>query len=277
VGGKGNNVARALKRLGRESRPATFLGGAPGERCAELFQKIEGFDPLIVPTIASTREILTIRAPEVASTAFFDPDPQITDEEAEKLLRLVETTLASGKVEALTLSGSSPSPTTHGLYSDLIALARARQVPAFLDTYGPPLEAIWGFWPDVIQLNRKEAGLLLRKPQPTESDLWSLLEKWSRHGVKAAVVTDGPGAVLARIQGKNLRAFPPRIEPVNPIGSGDCCLAGLVDAHLKRLDPESTIRRGVASAVANAMVWDAGAIDLAEVERIEIEVKVEIL
>jgi tagatose 6-phosphate kinase len=275
VGGKGNNVARALARLGRVARPATFLGGAVGSRCAELFKDPEGFDPLVIPTGAPTREIVTVRAPNVEPTAFFDPDPLISPDEAEALLRAVERALAVGDVEALTLSGSSPSPSTHGLYSDLIALAKARKVPAFLDTYGPALEGIWGFWPEAIQLNRREAGIYLRKPNPTVDDLDRMLLDWSRRGVDLAVVTDGPGVVLARMKGKSYRATPPKIDPVNPIGSGDCLLAGLVDAHLLGLEPEATLRRGVAAAVANALVWDAGAIDPEEVRRLEELVTIE--
>ena len=202
VGGKGNNVARALARLGRSTRPATFLGGAVGALCEDLFRVEEGFDPLVVPTGASTREILTVKGPEGEPTAFFDPDPAVTPEEAEALLHAVEAALAGGDVEALTLSGSSPSPATHGLYGDLIALARARKVPAFLDTYGPSLDGIWGFWPELIQLNRREAGLFLRKPNPTDLDLERLLGDWARKGVRVALVTDGPGAVLARIDGR---------------------------------------------------------------------------
>ncbi len=275
VGGKGNNVARALTRMGRVARPATFLGGAVGSRCEELFKGVEGFDPLVIPTQSPTREILTVRAPNVQPTAFFDPDPAITPDEAEALLRAVERTLAAGDVEALTLSGSSPSPSTHGLYSELIALAKARKVPAFLDTYGPALEGIWGFWPEAIQLNRREAGLYLRKPSPTDAEIDRMLGDWSRRGVHLAVVTDGPGAVLARIKGKSYRATPPKVEAVNPIGSGDCLLAGLVDAHLLGLDPEATLRRAIAAAVANALVWDAGAIDLEEVRRLEEKVVIE--
>ena len=71
------------------------------------------------------------------------------------------------------------------------------------------------------------------------------------------------------------RAIPPPIEAVNPIGSGDSLLAGLVDGWLERLEPEALLRHALGCAVANAMVWDAGAIDPAEVarwaERIEIE------
>ena len=276
VGGKGNNVARALTRLGRSARPATFFGGAVGDLCESLLRGVDGFDPLIVRSQAPTREILTVKAPGVEPTAFFDTDPAITADEAESLLRLVEQALAGGNVEALTLSGSSPSPATHGLYSDLIALAKARRVPAFLDAYGPALESIWGFWPEAIQLNRREAGLHLRKPNPTDADLARLLGDWSRHGVRIAIVTDGPGAVVARINGQTYRASPPKIEPVNPIGSGDCLLAGLVDAHLAGLEPEALLKRAVAAAVSNALVWDAGAIDVEEVRRQEGVVVVEV-
>src|SRR3954447_17068017 len=60
VGGKGNNVARALARLGRAACPVTFLGGPVGARCEELLRRDDGLDPLVVPTAAPTRVILTV-------------------------------------------------------------------------------------------------------------------------------------------------------------------------------------------------------------------------
>src|SRR5437764_346019 len=79
VGGKGNNVARALIRLGRQARPATFLGGPVGSRCEELMRRDDQFEPLITPTAANTREILTVRTEgPPQQTAFFDPDPAIS-------------------------------------------------------------------------------------------------------------------------------------------------------------------------------------------------------
>ncbi len=105
VGGKGNNVARALTRLGRKARPVTFLGGAVGERCATLLKEDDGLDPLVTPTKSSTRVILTVRTEESSEqTAFFDPDPVITAAEAEALFHRVEGALAEGGVQALTLS-----------------------------------------------------------------------------------------------------------------------------------------------------------------------------
>ncbi len=276
VGGKGNNVARALTRLGRAARPVTFLGGAVGQHCQTLLQRDDGLDPLVTPTEAPTRVILTVRTEGSAEqSAFFDPNPIIQTAVAEALLHRVEGALTQGAITALTLSGSSPAPATHGLYSDLIALARGKRIPVFLDAYGPALEAIWGFWPDVIQLNRTEAGLYLRNPSPTDAEVWDLLDGWTRHGVTYAIVTAGPRPVLVQHRARRLRAIPPAIEPVNPIGSGDCLLAGLTDAWLAALDPESTLRRALACAVANALVWDAGAIDPEEVRRQEERITVE--
>jgi tagatose 6-phosphate kinase len=276
VGGKGNNVARALSRLGRTPRPVTFLGGPVGTECESLLRTDDGLDPLVAPTEAPTRVILTVvTAGTTEQTAFFDPDPAITASEAEGLLHQVERALCEGSAQALTLSGSSPAPSTHGLYSDLIALARARQVPVFLDTYGPALDGIWGFWSTAIQLNRREAAVRLRKSSVTDDDVAGLLLEWQRHGVTCGIVTDGPSPVWIVYRGRPYRAIPPTIKVVNPIGSGDSLLAGLVDGWLNRLEPEPLFRHAIACAVANAIVWDAGAIDPRQVARFSAEIVVE--
>lgn len=276
VGGKGNNVARALQRLGRPARPVTFLGGSVGAICRAKLKAEDDLDPIAVETKAPTRVILTVLTRGTTDqTAFFDPDPEIRQSEAEALLGRVEEALAHPGVEALTLSGSSPSAATHELYSDMIGLARSRRVPVFLDTYGPALEGIWGFWPTVIQLNRREAAGRLRKSSVTDADVLGLLADWCRRGVKCAVVTDGPDPVLIQYEDRQYRVEPPAIEVVNPIGSGDSMLAGLVDGWLSGGDPETTLRHAVACAAANASVWDAGAVDPETVRRLERELRLE--
>ncbi len=278
VGGKGNNVARALTRLGRTARPVTFLGGPVGAHCEALLRGDDGLDPLVTPTEAPTRIILTARTGETSDqTAFFDPDPAVSASEAAALYNRVEGALTEGGITAVSLSGSSPSDATHGLYAELISLARARGVPVLIDSYGAALDAIWGFWPDVIQLNRREAAAHLRRPQAEDSDVFDLLARWARHGVECGVVTDGPRPVLSLDRGRYYRVVPPPVEPVNPIGSGDCFLAGLIDARLSSLDPELALRHALACAVANALVWDAGGIDPGRVRELEEAVEVECL
>jgi len=277
VGGKGNNVARALRRLGRDAVPLTFLGGPTGDACERLLRSDDGLDPVVVPTAAPTRVILTVHTEATAEqTAFFDPGPAITAAEAEAMLHRIEE-LLRGDVEAVTLSGSSPAQATHGVYVDAIAMARARRAPVFVDTYGPALDAIAGPWPTAMQLNRREAAASLRQPDLSDDDIADLLQKWERHGVVCGIVTDGPHPVAIQYRGRRYRAVPPAVAAVNPIGSGDSMLAGLVDGWLERLAPEPLFRHAMACAVANAMVWDAGAIGPSEVERWAAAVAVEAL
>ena len=276
VGGKGNNVARALTRLGRSARPVFFIGGSVGSTCCSLLRQEDGLDPIVIKTAAPTRVILTVLTEGTTDqTAFFDPDPAILPHEAENLLNRVRRKLDRPDVEAVTLSGSSPAAATHRLYNDMIGLARARGVPVFLDTYGPALDAIDDSWPTVIQLNRREAAGRLRKPSVTDADVLGLLADWRGRGVKCAVVTDGPGPVLIQAEDRVYRATPPVIKVVNPIGSGDSMLAGMVDGWLTGGEPESILRHAVACASANASVWDAGAVDPQTVKRLEQAVKLE--
>jgi fructose-1-phosphate kinase PfkB-like protein len=126
-----------------------------------------------------------------------------------------------------------------------------------------------------MQLNRREAAAHLRKPTIADRDAFSLLEKWAKHGVICGVITDGRQPVAILDQGRRYRAIPPQIKPINPIGSGDSLLAGLVDGWLRQLDPDSLFKHAIGCAVANAMTWDAGAIDPAEIAKWEEVVAIE--
>src|SRR5690606_34865396 len=99
----------------------------------------------------------------------------------------------------------------------MITLAVGRRVPVFLDTYGPALEAIWGFWPTVLQLNRREAAGILNKATANDDDVLGLLHEWNRRGVICGVVTDGPDSVFIQYKNQRFVAEPPEIDVINPI------------------------------------------------------------
>lgn len=265
VGGKGNNVARALNGLGQLARPLTFLGGATGSLCNQLMREDDGLDPIVISSIVQTRTILTVRTGDTSTqTAFFDPDPSITESEASLLLSVTETLLKSGNVRAITLSGSSPSPDTHTVYGDCTRIARTHGVPVLVDTYGPALRHLGDAVPDVLQLNLKEiAGLLGRDQNSmTDPEIFQWLSGWISRGTKLAVVTRGPDPILAATTGGFFELAPPSLEVVNPIGSGDCFMAGLAFGLIHNMATADHLQFAAACAVANAMVWDAGAITI---------------
>ncbi len=74
----------------------------------------------------------------------------------------------------------------------------------------------------MVKANRAEAELLTGLDDPTDA-ADALVEL----GATLAVITDGPGEIVAR--GASEASFTPRpVEMVSPLGAGDAFMAGLV-------------------------------------------------
>ena len=226
-----------------------------GSHCERLLRTDDGLDPIVVPTESPTRVILTVRTEATAEqTAFFDPDPgdHAARSRGSGVARRGPARRGSAsRPSAFRFEPRAGDPRT--LFRPDRSGAGARVSRSFSIPTARHSEAIWGFWPTAIQLNRREAALHLRKPTASDSDVAGLLDDWARRGVVCGIVTDGPNPVSIVYRGKKYRAIPPRITPVNPIGSGDCLLAGLVDGWLSGFDPEPLFRH--ASAVPWPMRW----------------------
>ena len=161
--------------------------------------------------------------------------------------------------------GSSPSPATHGVYSDLISLA-APGDPGFSRYLRPCTGGYRGFWPSVLQLNRKEAAGQVGKSAVNDQDVLSLLANWHRHGVTCGVVTDGPNPGWCR-SGKTVpgdSTGDPGSEP-DRLGRFAARRPGRRLAGGDRTEP--MIRHAMGCAAANAVVWDAGAVDPEQARR----------
>ena len=69
--------------------------------------------------------------------------------------------------------------------------------------------------------------------------------------------------------------MPPRIKPVNPIGSGDAFTAGLVSRLVRGDDLGEACRWGTAAGTANALTPMPGEVNQDDVERLIGEIQVE--
>src|SRR5699024_9152631 len=94
-------------------------------------------------------------------------------------------------------------------------------------------------------------------------------------GVEWVVVTLGAeGAIIKH--GKNIyRASIPKVEAVNPVGSGDSVIAGVADGLSKKREPHQLIKHGVRMGVLNAMEEKTGHIDPDKVEWCKEQLQIE--
>jgi fructose-1-phosphate kinase PfkB-like protein len=259
--GKGVNVARVLARHGHSVVLTGFAGGHSGAWLRDLI-RADGIAEDCVPTTAPVRVGFMATACDLNHpTTVFPSGFAVTTDEYHALLERIEAWSAS--VRLVIASGSVPDPVTEGLYAELLELCHRRGLPCWLDAYGPAMRrALEGpVAPTLAKPNRQEH-------QPGF--------RWDR--VEEMHITDGAGTILVDSRtGGHWRVAPPAIRQINPIGSGDCYLAGLAHGWLEGWDTERRLRYAAAAGSANACHPEVATITPGDVEPLLPHVSVEIL
>ncbi len=234
--GKGVNVARVLARHGHRVVLAGFAGGYSGAWLRELI-RAEGIEDACIETAAPLRVGFMVTDPkDNHPTTIFPGGFPVVPGECRRLLERVDSLL--GSVRLVIASGSVPDPAANGLYTDLLALCARHSAPCWLDAYGPAMSlALEGpVAPALSKPNREELALGAH---------------WDR--AEELHVTDGGGCVeIDHPREGRWRMFPPAIRQVNPVGSGDCYLAGLAHGWLLDWAWEDRLRYAAGAGAANA-------------------------
>jgi 1-phosphofructokinase family hexose kinase len=271
AGGKGLNVARALRRLGRTLRCAGPLGGPTG-RLVAMLADAEGLPARWTWIQGETRTSVIVVGSGGTATVINEPGPPISDAEWERFV--VDVTDQALECAAVCISGSMPSGYPGGALARLIGAATARGRPVWVDSSGAALEEALAMPPASIKINGEEAGTLLRKPVRNPGEAVRAARDLLRSGVKAAAITLGDGGAVLATEAGAWQAIVPRIRAVNPVGSGDCFLAGLVTGLCEGQSEAEALRLATACGAANALTMRPGDIEAAQVRRLALEVVV---
>jgi tagatose 6-phosphate kinase len=256
AGGKGCNVARALKTLEETPVVSGWVGGFAGQ-FIETELHLENIQTDFIHTDFESRTCTSILDREKQTmTEIYELGESVP---LEKINELRDHVLMSiGRYKAVTLSGSLLPGVPSDFYADLIKIARKENVLAFLDSSGEALR------------KGAEAGPFLIKPNETESK--SLLGIWpgdafdssqaaaeisTKYGANVLLSLGAEGAVAAK-DGQVFRVKSPRVDAKSAVGSGDCMLAGLTYGFLHGLSFEESVRCGVAAGTANTLTVGAG-------------------
>jgi 1-phosphofructokinase/tagatose 6-phosphate kinase len=278
AGGKGVNVARALKALGRPVLASGTAGGGTGARIIELLDE-EGI----------TNDFVRIDEESRMSTAVIDPTDGVTTEINERgpalsnaeRERAVERILylAQG-AQIVALCGSLPRGLPVELYGQLIDELKRLGVKIVLDTEGEPLRVGTRSGPDLVTPNLTEAEELVGHEFTDEGDdRIAGVRDIVAMGARDAVITDETGCV-ALLGGDSAERVVYRVsveprEPLSSIGAGDAFLAGYVAGLYEGRAVDECLRFAVACGAESVRHVGAGVIDPREVERLLPEVTVE--
>jgi tagatose 6-phosphate kinase len=261
AGGKGLNVARTLRALGRPVALTGLVGGVTGQAILDGLSGT-GIVAELTPIAGETRRTFTVADSVTGQAALFnEPGPAVSATEYQQFVATYERTLAGSA--AVVLSGSLPARLPDEAYAGLIAAASACGVPAILDTSGPALIKGAAAGPAIVKPNLAEleavAGASLAGADgPDLAEVERAARILLAAGAGAAVVSLGPAGLLAVTQEGTWHARPPAPVAGNPTGAGDAAVAGLADSLVGGLAWPDRLRHAVALGTAAAAAPVAG-------------------
>jgi 1-phosphofructokinase family hexose kinase len=275
AGGKGVNVARALRLLGRPVIAAGIAGGATGTRLVDELRN-EAVQTAFTRVAGETRTNLAVIDPTTGEqTEINDRGPEVSEAEIDQFVeRLLY--LAQG-ASVCVLAGSTPPGTDEAIYGRLVTELRALGVTTVLDTDGEPMRAALRAEPAVVAPNLGEAEEAVGHEFNDADDLSLGLTGLIEMGAGEAIITSVDGCVAIVGDGAERRRYEVRIdqlEPVTSVGSGDCFLAGYVAARYENASPRECLAFGVACGAESTQHFGAGTLDRREVERLLPRVRV---
>ncbi len=250
--GKAVNVGLALAALGERSLVMGFNGGTVG-RLVEADMRRRGVEPAFTRLARATRTCTTIlEGAGGGETELVEEAPAMTQRQLRRLAREVRKLLPGCR--ALSISGTlPPSLDGVGFYGEIADMAAARGLPWAIDSQREPLLAALSRRPLVAKLNAHELAATCGADCRTPARLRRGAARLIAAGARLVLVTDGPRPAFLLVEdGRAWRLWPPRVRTINAIGSGDCVMAGLLQALLRGDPPPRAARFGLACGSANA-------------------------
>ena len=187
-----------------------------------------------------TRNCIAILHDDGKQTEILESGPEITATEADDFLDHLEKYL--DQIDLMTISGSLPK----GLPTDFYSLKSLTSLHR----------------PYLIKPNQDEiAQIAGQKIDDLDQLKKILLENPLLSSIPWVVVSLGKDGAMAKAGMDLFYAKIPKIDAVNPVGSGDSTVAGLAYALNKKADVDEVLKTAMTTGILNTLNAKTGCID----------------
>jgi len=276
AGGKGINVARALKRLDVPVVATGLAGGRTGTRIVEE-----------LTAEAILNDFVRIHGESRTSTAVVDPTsgsyteinewgPKVTETELEVLMEKLH--YLARAADLVVFAGSLPRGVGDDFYAEAMREISRRGVRVALDTEGQPLRRGLDAEPFLVSPNQHEVEGIVGQELEDDDDFLMALDAIAEMGARNVLITCETGCfalVREERQARRYRAVAPHLEAISTVGAGDVLLAQWVMARLEDRPPDEALRLAVAAGAASTLEVGAGRFAPREAARLVADVEIQ--
>ncbi len=268
-GGKGINIARALKRLDVPVVATGLAGGGTGTRILEEL-RIEGILHDFVLIGDESQTSTTVVDPSGNSyTEIYERGPKVEPGELELFLEKLHYVARSA--DWVVFAGSLPRAVDDAFYAEAIRDLNRRGVRTALEAEGEPLRLGVEAEPFLVSPNEREAEALVGHEFNDEADFVQALDDIAEQGARNVLIGEGSGCFALFREERERRRFrvvAPELDVVSPVGSADVLLAGFIAAQVAGRPLEEALRSAVAAGAASTLAVGAGRFEPREAGRL---------
>jgi 1-phosphofructokinase/tagatose 6-phosphate kinase len=268
AGGKGINVARALKRLDVPVVATGLAGGRTGTRIVEELTAEAILNDFVRIGEESRTSTAVVDPTEGSYTEINEWGPKVTTDELEMLREKLH--YLSRGADAVVFAGSLPRGVGEDFYAEAVRDLNRQGVQVVLDSEGQPLRLGIEAEPWLVSPNQREAEHVVGQELEEEDDYLMALDRIAELGARNVHITQESGCYgLFREERAvhRYRASAPVVEPVSVVGAGDVLLAQFIAAQLAGKSAEDALRIAVAAGAASTLEVGAGRFDPRDVGR----------
>ena len=261
--GGGVNISKVVKAFNEETRLLGFLGGRNGERILN-YMKRNSLDSRFIFIEEDNRASTSIVTSDGVLTNIDEYSPRIRGSEIEEFYSVYKEIVDRSK--KVCVSGDIPRGLNTSIYSDLILLAREKDIYVV-----PPKESLKSVLNSkvymlVIDLDDLEdmAGLDLLEDKDIAKIAYNLLLK----SADVIAIYKGSGNYL--VLRKDI-AYTMKLNDSYILiedGCKDAFLGGFIASEVRDYDFDYTVKVAIASHIASGLEYESGLVDMGKVKNI---------
>ena len=269
AGGKGINIARALKRLDVPVVATGLAGGRTGTRIVEELTAEAILNDFVRIGEDSRTSTAVVDPMESSYTEINEWGPRVEPEELDMLLEKLH--YLSRGADFVVFAGSLPRGVAESFYAEAIRDLNRRDVPVVLDTEGEPLRLGVEAEPYLVSPNQREAEHVVGQELEEPEDFLMALDAIAELGARNVHITLDTGCFGLLREDRRItryRAVAPALEPVSAVGAGDVLLAQFLAAKLAGKPGDEALRLAVAAGAASTLEVGAGRFEPRDANRL---------